>query len=345
MKSKIYSWVVLFVFIISAGQVAVAVAEDKPTAEVNNKKKAKAAFNRGKASFDNNKYKDAANAFREAYKLMPSWKLLYNIGQAEAASKRYGLALDSFEKYLALGGDGVDEERKEDVIKEITRLRAMVGSIEITAPDGAIIFIDNVERGRAPLPGRIKVTAAIEHTVFVELDSEQILSRPVIVSGGETLTIKASKKESVETAQKIPQENTVKEDNTESVSQEGVQADEKPAKKSPLIMTGWILTGTGAATLLGGMVAGIVAISKNNKLKDSCDEESGLCDPSKNDDISSVKSASTASTILLTAGGVIAATGVVLLITGIKRKERLNKVSIIPVFSPEFNGLQISGRF
>ena len=75
----------------------------EPTAD--DKKKAKTAFDRGRASFEQQQYKDAADAFREAYDLMPSWKLLYNIGQAEAAGSRYGLALDSFERYLAVGGD------------------------------------------------------------------------------------------------------------------------------------------------------------------------------------------------------------------------------------------------
>jgi hypothetical protein len=268
---------------------------------------------------------------------MPSWKLLYNIGQAEAASSRYGLALDAFERYLATGGDNIPEDRREDVIKETTRLRTMVGSIEIKAADGSIVFIDNVERGTAPLPGRIKVTAGIEHTVFVEIDADNIFSRTVIVSGGETISIVA------DTPKKEPA--AVPEDENTGQKDTDIPSPVKKQKMSPLLLSGWILTGTGGATLLGGGIAGILAIRKNNDLKSQCDEKTNTCPGGSDGDIDSLKNASTASTVLLSVGGAITVAGVILLITGSKKREKLTDVSLIPVASPEFNGLQITGRF
>ena len=69
------------------------------------------AFENAKVLFHELKYKEAADSFREAYKLKPNWKLLYNIGQSEAAGKRHGLALQAFESYLSQGGDDIEESR------------------------------------------------------------------------------------------------------------------------------------------------------------------------------------------------------------------------------------------
>ena len=53
------------------------------------------------------RFLEAVRAFRSANEINPSWKIEFNIGQCEAALKRYGLAMEAFEKYLALGGDEV----------------------------------------------------------------------------------------------------------------------------------------------------------------------------------------------------------------------------------------------
>ncbi|MCK9461397.1 MAG: hypothetical protein M0R80_17340 [Proteobacteria bacterium] len=78
---------------------------------------AKAAFGLGGELFDKGDYAAAADAFREANRLKPSWKLFYNIGQAEAAGRRYGLALEAFERYLIEGGDEIAADRNDEVIK------------------------------------------------------------------------------------------------------------------------------------------------------------------------------------------------------------------------------------
>jgi tetratricopeptide (TPR) repeat protein len=81
---------------------------------------AKAAFAGGSRLFDKGDFPAAAEAFREANRLNPSWKLYYNIGRAEAAAERYGLALEAFEQYLAEGGDvggmalSLDKQLKKD---------------------------------------------------------------------------------------------------------------------------------------------------------------------------------------------------------------------------------------
>ena len=100
---------------------------------------AKAVYEEGKLAFFNERFMESADKFRKAYELKPAWRILYNIGQAEAAAKRYGLALEAFEQYLAEGGDEVVEERQDAVMKEIARLRNLVGYIKVTAPSEVVV--------------------------------------------------------------------------------------------------------------------------------------------------------------------------------------------------------------
>ena len=87
-------------------------------------------FKKGIDLFNSESYEEAAEAFRKAYELKPNWKLNYNIGQSEAAAKRLGLALQAFEAYLSQGGDDIPTERRDEVLKEVERLRKMVGAVE-----------------------------------------------------------------------------------------------------------------------------------------------------------------------------------------------------------------------
>ncbi len=155
---------------------------------------AKAAFAEGGTLFDGGQFAEAALAFRSAYAFAPHWKLLYNIGQCEAAARRYGLALDVFEQYLAEGGDEVDAERRDEVLAEIDRLRRMVGGFDIEAPAGSVVLVDGEERGRTPLPGRLRLAAGVEHLVVIMSGGEVLLERKVRIGGGEVMSLVAKPK-------------------------------------------------------------------------------------------------------------------------------------------------------
>jgi tetratricopeptide (TPR) repeat protein len=140
------------------------------------------------------KYEEATKAFRRAYDLRPSWKLLFNIGQCEAGSKRYGHALTAFERYLVEGGDSVPEERRTYVAKELERLRPLVGMVEVTAPEGAEVFVDNESMGVTPLDAPLRL-AATTHQFLVKLNDENIYEKQLTVMGQETVQVEAAQKE------------------------------------------------------------------------------------------------------------------------------------------------------
>jgi len=90
-------------FLFAACIMALALGAGAAEAE----QTARDAFKRGIGLVEKAQYQEAAKAFADAYTLQPSWKILYNIGQCQAALKEYGLAIENFERYLTDGGDDV----------------------------------------------------------------------------------------------------------------------------------------------------------------------------------------------------------------------------------------------
>ncbi|MBN2718881.1 MAG: hypothetical protein JXX14_23750 [Deltaproteobacteria bacterium] len=139
-------------------------------------------FNQGISLFENGSYDAAAKAFVAAHETKPTWKILFNIAQAYAAAKKYGLALDYFEKYLAQGGDDIPQDRMTEIIGEVDRLRKMVGVISVSAPEGTELLIDGESRGTVPLPGNTRVAMG-EHTFVLTKDGEILASRRLVITG------------------------------------------------------------------------------------------------------------------------------------------------------------------
>ncbi len=138
---------------------------------------AREAFKQGVAAFDQGRVSDALVAFERAYSLKPAFKLLYNIGQAQADLKLTRQAIQSFEKYLREGGDKIEPERRAEVEAEIARLRLVSGTpAPNQAPQGETITMKirisvhrDVSKGLAALPwavGGLALTTATLGTVF-----------------------------------------------------------------------------------------------------------------------------------------------------------------------------------
>lgn len=325
MQSKTVLWLVVSISLFASSAFA---AEDAREEE-----KAKQAFSKGKELFKKEAYGEASEAFREAYALKKSYKIWFNIAQSEAASNQLGLALEAFERYLAEGGDDVTYERRDYVLKELERLRSLVGSLNVVAPDDAVVFVDDRERGRMPLIGLLKVTAGVVHTIRVVKDEESLIERKVKVSGGETLTITVRASE-LEPKPKEPEAENAEPD---------APAQEQPEPGSKLPAWGWSTLGVGAALLIGGGVTGGIALSLNGDIEDNC--PNGDCPPAYHDDLDKRDALAITTNVLLATGGALAATGAVLLIVhATKRGENPEPVAF--GFTPFGDlGIAIQKRF
>ena len=307
---------------------------------------AKQQFIEASELFTNGQFAEAAAMFRQANATKPSWKLQYNIGQAESAAKRYGLALEAFELYLADGGDEIPEERNAEVLQEVKRLRAMVASVDVKAPEGWVVIVDDVERGRTPLMGVIKVTAGKRHQVEIVKDGEVIESRIIRLSGGDetVIEIDAIIDETPEVApaddaQSSPEITPVP-DSPAPVPEKGISA------ATRLKIAGGVLLGAGAATAAVGGVFGGLAISKANELADMCPQM--VCStPEAITTQDDSWTFGTLSNILVISGAAVGTAGLVMLIVGIHKgkSEQLTSMHLVPIASESFSCVILEGRF
>ncbi len=289
---------------------------------------ARAVFEKGIDLFKAREYSAAAAAFRKANELKPNWKILYNIGQSEAAAKRHGLALQAFESYLSQGGDDVSDDRESELEKEIERLRKIVGFLKITAPDGVAVVVDGLDRGRAPLSGGLPVAASVEHQVHVG-DSP---SRTVMVSGGQTAEVVFVESERVGQKQDEPE--------AETVEQEPAAAEEEPG---PSLKTwGWIAVGVGGAVLATSIVTGSLAVSADGDVKDRCPEG---CYDDQYDRLDRRDNLALATDVLIGVGATAAVAGTVMLIVAYKRDREKESVVLHPVVAPGMAGASLEWRF
>ncbi|MBN2527350.1 MAG: hypothetical protein JXR76_13225 [Deltaproteobacteria bacterium] len=315
---------------------------------------AKEEFERGSQLFSENRFSEAAKAFRTAYSARPAWKLWFNIGQAEAAATHYGAALVAFENYLAMGGDKVPLERSADVLNEIKRLRELVGSLDVEAEPGCVVRVNGEARGTTPLSGLIKIAAGITHTITIEKDDKVVHEQPLRLSGGDERLIRvptpteptATEQASVPELQPEPEpEPVAPPDKTLEPAVSEIQPSATPARNSPMKIAGIFFLGVGIASLAAGGITGIAAFKKAQSLEDDC--PNNVCaKASAVDSMNSSQTLGTVSTILFAAGAMLTTTGIVLLIAG---RKRLGETMIgshhNQLLSVSLRGLTLEGRF
>ena len=108
----------------------------------------------------------------------------------------------------------------------------------------------------------------------------------------------------------------------------------------------FVALGAGAAGLIVGGVTGAIAIGKKSKLDDNTtDCRNGQCTYAVESDVESLRTFRTVSTIGFIAGGVLAATGVVLLVTsgGSQQQGALPRPHVALAVGP--GNLQLAGTF
>ena len=312
---------------------------------------ARTLFREGAALFKKAEYSKAAESFRAAYKMKPNWKILYNIAQSEAASKRHGLALTAFERYLALGGDDVVEARQREVEKEIARLKKMVGYVTVEAPEGAMIIVDDVEYGVAPIAGGIPVAGSVVHIVDVLLpNGEKLPFKKVSLVSGNKVNVSFIEKEDEKEDEVAPTPASEAETGDTETPPETMivepEEEDEGLRLGPLALAGWITAGTGAAMLIAASVTGGLAIKENKKIEKNCPD--GCYEP-YHDSIEKRDMLAITTDTLLGVGGVAVAAGAGLLIFDYlrnkKEREEAQAFLFAPVLSRQVAGASLEVRF
>jgi hypothetical protein len=118
---------------------------------------ARARYQRGLDLYADKNYEAARIEFARAYKLAPSYKILYNIGVCDGQLGDYVSAISSLEKYLEQGKSEVPADRQTEVQDLLKQLRPRIAKLIVTSNvTGALVQIDDVnlceERGTCSTP-------------------------------------------------------------------------------------------------------------------------------------------------------------------------------------------------
>ncbi|HMF43598.1 MAG TPA: tetratricopeptide repeat protein [Polyangia bacterium] len=173
-----------------AGIAAPARGTDKPgDATAVKLSEAEQRFRRGIELYKDGDFGAALAEFKRAYALMPSYKILYNLGQVSYQRHDYAAALRYFRQYLADGDDAIPDERRHEVAGAILDLESRVGRLEIESGDeGAEVFIDDTLIGTTPLQALTAVNAGRRKIDVVTRNGEH-RTRLIDVAGGEVVPL------------------------------------------------------------------------------------------------------------------------------------------------------------
>jgi hypothetical protein len=196
---------------------------------------ADAHFRRGVDLYKETDYAAALIEFRRAYELEPRYQALYNIAETHYQLTDYASALRAFEKYLHDGGAQIAPGRRDEVQKEIEKLRTRVATLEVTAnlPD-VDIAVDDLSVGKTPLAAPLMVSAGRRKLTATRAGKPPI-TQIVELAGGDIKKV----------ALVVPDD--------------GGAPEAAPAGRVPVVP--WVITGVLAA---GAVVTGALALGASS---------------------------------------------------------------------------------
>jgi len=173
--------------LIVCGAIAIATsAVAAPAARADDsqpKARAQVLLSEGTAAYGRGDYAAALDKFTAAYKIFPSPKLWFNIGQANRDLGRPVEAVAAFDRFLDNAGDAPPETLAE-ARRSAAELKTKLGRIEVTcATDGAEITVDGKQVGSAPL-GQMIWTTPGRHQVAVQAQGFSPAIEDVVVTAG-----------------------------------------------------------------------------------------------------------------------------------------------------------------
>jgi len=276
---------------------------------------ARTLFAQGQGSYALGHYEDAIDAWERAYALDPRPALQYNLAQAYGRLghvEEEQRALTAYVEGALAAGVSPDDEQ---IVGSRARLVAIGDRIRRTGvqlsgvPEGASVRIDDATVEYQV--GESIPVAPGAHRIVVEHDGHEDFNTSVVVRAGETMVVPVMLERETATA-------------TSAADEEG---------GSPLRTIGIAGLAIGGAGLVAGGVLGVLALQKSD----------GVYAGSA--DADSARSMALGADIALIGGGVIAATGLVLVIVGRPDDEQEPVTAVLPTFGRQSGGVVVFGRF
>ena len=144
---------------------------------------------RALAFYDSGDYAAARSEFAHANQLMPSFRLLYNLGVVSLDLADPAGAYDYFERYLAEGGELVPPETRTEVLGQLHTLAAHVVTVAIYVDTpGATVLVDENPVGVTPLARALHVNPGTRR-LSVRMQSGRAQSKTLELSSGDSIRV------------------------------------------------------------------------------------------------------------------------------------------------------------
>ncbi len=251
-------------------------ADDPVTVE------ARAHYDRAVQLYKEGAYDAALVEFERAYKIIPNFRILYNMGQVQFELNHFGASLKLLRRYLAEGTD-FPPGRKEEVQARITQLELRVANITVVVDvPGAVVSVDDLVVGKSPLAEPILVD--IGYRRISATKDGKTDSNVVTVAGGDKLSVQLA----------VAPAEVQKPIVDDSMAKKPVET------KGSFPIVPWVVTGVLAAS---AVTFGVLTIGKQKSLADERDNPNASRDTLD----SKLKSEKTfaLTTDILTAGAVV----------------------------------------
>ncbi len=298
-------------------------------------------------------YQDAYRQFELAREMLlaggsdRSWKVLGNLGLCALKLERDGEALAYYGEYLKTGGDQIDPRERAAIERELLLLRGNMTTVTVESSDpsarisvrrqgsSAPTQLYDLDNGKAELglrAGSLTVTARGE---------KGTLTWESVLSAGETASHKFD----------FDAKDDTQVDAAPATAPAAATSETPSAQKSgpsTLQIAGYATAGVGVVALGVGGVLGISSQNKEKSAEEKCID--GVCKEATEGDFDSAKQMASTANILFIAGGVLAATGVTLVIVGGKSPTEkpptsAARLQLSPLAALGGGGLFASGHF
>jgi hypothetical protein len=311
-------------------------------------------YQKGISYYEKQMFAEAAQAFREVFKIRTDYQTYFNIGQCEFLLKHYDLALEWLTIYVEKGGDKIEPKRREYVDEVIESIEPLVGYVEIKESNTFNIWVDDIHRGYTPLNRPLFMMEG-EHELVLKKGNETVFKKYLTVKKGETIVVDVPpiaplseprpEKPAGESQKKAPLDTA---DETTGTAEPVTAPLSRKPTSSILRNVGIITAGVGGVAVVTGIVTGSLALSKGNQLSDRCPDKKQLCPKDAQDLRDSASLLAITSNVLLPLGGTVLVTGVVLAILGHKRTaetRETSSLSVLPFGSQDSAFLVLNGSF
>jgi hypothetical protein len=329
-ESSMKSRTILPLLFITVSLVpAAAFAGDRATSS------ARELAKQGLEAYDAGRYEEAAEKLGKAYEVVHVPTLAVNearalvkLGRLVAASELYleATRIQGEKSWQSTQFEAQKDAEKEraELLLRIPRLKVELkgtkaGEVKLTL-DGSEVPSALLDEEQVVDPGERRIEGMRGSEVVKQSVTVKERDHAVV-----TLEFKRSSASATPGVGSASQKNNNESQTIAAISPLAApQTIEQKQPSRAQSTVGWVTLSTGVAGLVLGGVTGLVGMSKRSSLRDSntCSADGLHCLPSQASDVNAYNSLRTVSSVGFIAGGVLAVTGITLVLTAPKRESK-----------------------